>query len=109
MRAIEPRGTMDAKTLRTSFVSTVPALGVFAGPAFADHPPAEPPQVDGQVHEVEDVADAVDDGDGDEVEVRAVAAMPVTGADARALAAGGIGLLALGGLALRRREPTGTP
>jgi len=93
---------MRSRTLKAAVLSVVLTIGVFAGPALADYPPAEPPEepkvidVVVEKEEVVEVAEPV-----------TVVAMPVTGADATSLAVGGIALLALGALALRRRDPSG--
>ena len=95
---------MRSRTFKAALLSVVLTIGVFAGPALADYPPAEPPE-EPKVIEKEKVVEVVEVVEVAEPE--AVVAMPVTGADATGLAVGGIALLALGALALRRRDPSG--
>lgn len=93
---------MRFRILKATLLSLVLAVGVLAGPALADYPPAEPPK------EPEVVEVVVEKPAPEVVEVEApvaVSEMPVTGSDAAGLSVIGVAMLALGALAVRRRSP----
>jgi LPXTG-motif cell wall-anchored protein len=92
---------MKTRMFKATVLSGVLMVGVLAGPAFAEYPPAEPPEKAEVIEKVVEKEEVVE-------QPTAVAAMPVTGTDAAGLTAAGIALLALGSVALRRRSSTGS-